>query len=255
MFQNLRRAASVCALLAALPSACLFAADKATEKNDDGFEVLFDGETLKGWDGNPKLWSVVDGVIHGETSDDAPIETNEFLIWDGTASDLHLIVEFRVADRGVGNSGVQYRSKRFEDAGKWVAGGYQADIERTNQYMGIGYEERGRGILAMRGEEVVLSEKPDGFKKEVVGSVGDAQEIVEGVKAGEWQTLEIIAKGNRLEHKLNGRTTAVVTDNDTRHAAKDGLIALQLHSGPSMAIDFRNIRLKKLSADDTIPAE
>lgn len=235
---------------------CLFAVPtNADEKNGDGFEVLFDGETLNGWDGNPMLWSVVDGVIHGETSDDTPIQTNEFLIWDGNAADFHLVLEFRVADRGIGNSGVQYRSKRLEDVGRWVAGGYQADIERTNKYMGIAYEERGRGILAMRGEDVELSESPKSFEKKVVGSLGDPKELVEGVKPGEWQTLEIIARGNRLEHKINGRMTAVVTDNDVPNAAKEGIIALQLHQGPAMQIDFRNIRLKKFPAADAVPAQ
>lgn len=222
------------------------ASDTAADRKD-GFVALFDGKSLKGWDGNPKLWSVADGVIQGKTSDSDPLKQNEFLIWEGTAADFVLRLEFRVADRGVGNSGVQYRSQRFPDAGRWAAGGYQADIERTNQYMGILYEERGRGILALRGEEVILSEAPERFKKQVVGSVGDPAAIVKGVKAGEWQTLEVTAIGNKLEHKINGRTTVRVIDNDAAHAATEGLIALQLHQGPEMQIDFRNIRLKRIS--------
>ncbi|WP_425396031.1 3-keto-disaccharide hydrolase [Aeoliella sp.] len=221
----------------------------SAENAEEGFVSLFDGESLEGWDGNPELWSVVDGVILGKTSDVAPLKRNEFLIWDGEVSDFVLKIEFRIADRGVGNSGVQYRSKRHKDEGRWVMGGYQADIERTNKYMGILYEERGRGILALRGQEVALNRDGDKLEKEVVGSTGDPADLVEDVKAGEWQTMEIVARGNHLEHKLNGRTLVRITDNDDEKMAKKGQLALQLHVGPEMQIEFRNIRLKDESPD------
>ncbi|TWT75700.1 hypothetical protein Pla123a_32100 [Posidoniimonas polymericola] len=229
----------VAALLASSPSGAGAA--------EEGFEPIFDGSTLKSWDGNPKLWRVADGVIVGETSDESPLESNEFLIWSGEADDFVLRLEFRIADRGVGNSGVQYRSKRLEDAGRWVVGGYQADIERTNKYMGILYEEQGRGILALRGEEVLLGGSANGVQRQVVGSVGNAEEIVNDVRAGEWQELEIVAQGNRLEHKINGRTTVLVVDKDESNAANSGILALQLHRGDEMMIEFKNIRLKKIA--------
>ena len=246
----IRFAAAVAVLAVVAASGLTVHNAKCAEPADDedGFESLFDGKSLAGWDGNPGLWSVADGVIRGATSDAAPLQANEFLIWKGKASDFVLRLEFRVADRGIGNSGVQYRSQRIPEAGRWVMGGYQADIERTNKYMGILYEERGRGILAMRGEQVVLDESPDGFKKEVVGSVGDPAEIVRGMQPGEWQTLEIVADGTHLQHKLNGRPSIDVVDNDASHAAKTGLLALQLHAGPEMQIEFKNIRLKRLPA-------
>lgn len=215
---------------------------------EEGFEPLFDGETLSGWDGNPGLWRVADGAIVGETTDSDPIEENEFLIWDGQVDDFVLRLKFRVADHGAGNSGVQYRSQRVEGGGRWAVGGYQADIERTNKHMGILYEERGRGIIAKRGEKVRLVITDDGFKKEVIGSVGDPTEIVEGVKPGEWQELEIVAEGNRLEHKINGRTTALVFDEDKSHSSQSGIVALQVHRGPAMKIEFKEIRLKQLGA-------
>ncbi len=242
---------ATCLVVAALPLLCLAIPARAlsAEAPEEGFVSLFDGESLKGWDGNPELWSVVDGVIRGKTSDDTPLKRNEFLIWDGQASDFVLKLEFRIADRGVGNSGVQYRSKRRSDEGHWVVGGYQADIERTNKYMGILYEERGRGILALRGQEVTLNRDGEKLEKMVVGSTGDAAELVQDVKAGEWQTLKIVARGNHLEHNLNGRTLVRITDNDDEMMAKKGLIALQLHVGPEMQIEFRNIRLKDESPD------
>jgi hypothetical protein len=217
---------------------------------EDGFETLFDGETLKGWDGDPKLWNVVDGVIRGQTHEERPIDANQFLIWDGEVDDFTLRLQFRIADRGIGNSGVQYRSRRQPDAGKWVIRGYQADIERSNKYMGILYEERGRGILALRGEEVVLEPSPNGLAKKVIGSVGDPAEIVRGVRPGEWQDLEITAQGNDLVHKLNGVVAVHVTDQDSDDAAHRGLLALQLHRGPAMQIEFRSIRLKRLTPRD-----
>ncbi|QDU88038.1 hypothetical protein Pla175_14080 [Pirellulimonas nuda] len=220
------------------------------EQDEAGFRPLFDGKTLEGWDGDPALWQASDGVIRSVTTDDAPLEYNQFLIWDGEVGDFVLRLEFRVADRGVGNSGVQYRSKRMPDAGNWVVGGYQADIERTNKHMGILYEERGRGILANRGEKVELTAGPKGVKKQVVGKVGDPAEIVDGVRAGEWQTLEVSAVGNELVHKLNGRTTVRVVDNDAAHAAQRGIVALQVHKGPAMQIEFRNIRLKDIARND-----
>ena len=147
------------------------ASTSATDLTDEaGFESLFDGKTLGGWDGNPDLWSVADGAILGATSDESPIAANEFLIWDGDATNFVLRLQFRIADRGVGNSGIQYRSKRKTNAQGWGVQGYQADIERTNKHMGILYEEGGRGILARRGEQVVVEEAPAGFKKRVVGS-------------------------------------------------------------------------------------
>src|SRR5690606_9289917 len=124
------------------------ATENEAKEKQDGFISLFDGETLKGWDGNPKLWEVEEGAIVGITSDDAPLKHNEFLVWEGEVSDFELRLQFRIADQGAGNSGIQYRAKRFPEVGKWVIGGYQADIDRTNRYMGILYEERGRGILA-----------------------------------------------------------------------------------------------------------
>lgn len=238
------------AVLAAVASLVLATGGPAgAADTEEGFESLFDGETLAGWDGNPELWQVVDGAIRGVTSDDRPIDENQFLIWDGEVEDFVLRLQFRIADRGAGNSGVQYRSARPEGAGKWIVGGYQADIERTNKYMGILYEERGRGIVALRGEDVVLEESADGFEKKVVGSVGDPAEIVADMRPGEWQNLEIVAQGNKLVHILNGAIAVRVVDNDTKHASQRGLLALQLHRGPAMQIEFRSIRLKRLAAD------
>lgn len=221
--------------------------------SEAGFVPLFDGATLKGWDGNPKLWRVDDGAIVGETTDTDPIDPNEFLVWHGEVADFVLRLRFRVADRGVGNSGVQYRSSRLRKKGRWVVGGYQADIERTNKHMGILYEERGRGILAACGQKVRLVPSGKGVSREALDSLGDPAMLLEGVSPGEWQQLDIVARRNRLEHRINGRTTVVVFDEDLDNASRSGVIALQLHRGPAMRVDFKDIRLKHLNEQRPTP--
>jgi hypothetical protein len=224
---------------------------RAEELPEEGFTELFDGETLAGWDGNPKLWKVENGAIVGTTTDEEPLAANEFLILKDDVGDFVLRLQFRVAARGIGNSGIQYRSHAVPEAGKWAASGYQADIDRTNKYMGILYEERGRGILAEIGEKVVIrTGADDKHQKEVVGSLGDPSEITRGVEPGQWVNYEVSAQGNHLVHKVNGRVTVDVTDLDIEHATKRGKLALQLHVGPAMQIEFRRIRIRENAADE-----
>ncbi|MEN1678380.1 MAG: DUF1080 domain-containing protein [Planctomycetota bacterium] len=242
--------AALQAPVAAFMAAVAIANTNVAAANDSGFVSLFDGESLDGWDGNPELWRVEAGAIVGETSDASPIAKNEFLIWEGDAADFVLRLKFRISDRGVGNSGVQYRSKRLAGGQGWAVGGYQADIHAPNIHMGILYEEGGRGIVAKRGSQVRLRRVEGRVVKQVTGSVGDPAEIVAGVSPGEWQEMEIVARGNRLEQKLNGKPTVVVIDDDPEQAAASGLIALQVHRGPAMKVEFKDIRLKTLPADE-----
>ena len=126
----------------------------------------------------------------------------------------------------------------------WVVGGYQADMEAGPTYTGILYEEGlTRGIMAARGEKVVWDK--DG-KKQVVGSLGDAAEIGAAIKKGDWNDYVIIAKGNHLQQFINGKQTVDVVDEDEAKRALSGVLALQLHAGPPMTAQFKNIRLKKL---------
>jgi hypothetical protein len=137
---------------------------------------------------------------------------------------------------------VQYRS-RIVKPSYWVVSGYQADMENGTNYTGILYEEKARGILATRGQKIVIG--ADG-KKQIVGSVGNAAEIEAAVKHGDWNDYIIIAKGNHLVQIVNGRVTVDVTDNDESKAAKSGIIALQIHAGHPMMTQFKNIRIKTL---------
>lgn len=255
---NLRQILLTSGLLFAV-TVCTCEAKTPNEAVGDevAFKEIFDGKTLAGWDGNPELWQVVDGVIVGETHDSSPLKKNEFLIWKGEVKNFRLRLQFKIADQGVGNSGIQYRSEKIAGKNPWRVKGYQADIERTNTHMGILYEEGGRGIIAKRGQKVIVKQQPDANAKakcikEVVGSLGNPDDILSDVKPGEWNTYEIIADGNLLVHKINGHETIRVTDKDTKNARNSGLLALQLHRGAAMQIEFRNLQLSDLDATATI---
>ncbi|HYG34229.1 MAG TPA: DUF1080 domain-containing protein [Clostridia bacterium] len=215
--------------------------------SEAGFQALFNGKDLTGWNGNPKLWSVKDGAITGQTTAENPTKGNTFLIWtNGTFGDFELRCSFKLVPgdaKGFANSGIQYRSRVFDPA-EWAVGGYQGDMEAGQNYTGILYEERlTRGIMAERGEKVVWDKDS---KKQVVGSVGKAADIEAGIKKGDWNEYVIIAKGNHLQHFVNGKQTVDVTDQCEAKRAMSGVIALQLHAGPPMMAQFKNIRIKPL---------
>jgi 3-keto-disaccharide hydrolase len=211
---------------------------------DAGFKQLFNGKDLTGWNGNPKLWSAKDGVIQGQTTKENPTQGNTFLIYtNGEVADFELRFSYKIEG---GNSGVQYRSKVVNPE-KWVVGGYQGDFEAGKRYSGILYDEAGvaggRGIMAERGESVVWGED---CKKQVVGSVGKSDDIQAKIKAEDWNEYVIIARGNQLMHQINGMKTVEVTDNCEAKRLKKGVLALQLHAGPPMTVQFKNIRIKEL---------
>ena len=227
-------------LLLALPSAVPAA--------EDGFEPIFDGKTLEHWDGNREFWRVEDGTITGETTPEKPTKGNTFLIWrGGTPGDFELKLEYKIVG---GNSGIQYRSFEVPDA-KWVIGGYQADIDSGDTFSGALYGERFRGMLCPRGQKTVIQ---DNGKPEVVGSVGDPQKLQDEIRNEEWNEYHATAKGYTFTHKINGVTMAVCTDEDNDKRRAEGLLALQLHQGPPMKVQFRNIRLKKLGSGDATSA-
>lgn len=212
---------------------------------EDEFVSLFNGKDLTGWKGDPELWSVEDGCITGKTRGKSHLEYNKFLIWDGVVSDFEFRCEFRL--EGANNSGVQYRSKHDKTRGDWVVVGYQADIHPNPPFTGMLYDEKGRGIIAKRGQQVVVT--PTGRK--------DANELAGEVKAldlTKWHELTIIAKGNRLIHKVDGMLAVDVTDNQKSQREMEGVIAFQVHRGEAMKAQFRNIRLKK-DEDEEKPAD
>ncbi len=208
---------------------------------------LFNGKDLTGWEGNDKLWSVQDGAITGKTANegDAKIKHNTFLVWKGgTVGDFELTFKYRIEK---GNSGVQYRSKELPAGENGpIISGYQADFEAGKTYSGILYEERARGILAKRGEKTLIKADPADPKKskvEVTGSVGNSDEIQAAIKSEDWNDFKVIAKGGHLQHFINGKQTVDVTD-ETEVGAKTGVLALQIHAGPAMIVQFKDLLLK-----------
>ncbi|MBL9151495.1 MAG: DUF1080 domain-containing protein [Verrucomicrobiales bacterium] len=206
-----------------------------------GQESLFNGKDLTGWKGLPEFWSVQEGTIVGETTAEKPTKGNTFLIWQGgEVADFEITCEVRFKGN---NSGLQYRS-RIVDEANHVLAGYQADLHPAPKYFGMLYGEKlgKRGIIAQRGQRVEVA--ADGTVK-VVGEVGDETEL----KDWEWNKLRVVAVGNRLIHQINGVTTVDITDAHPE-ALKSGVIGLQLHAGPPMRVEFKNIELKKLSGTD-----
>jgi hypothetical protein len=238
-----------------------------------GFKPIFDGKTLAGWDGDPQFWRVENGAITGESTPEKVVKPNTFIVWrGGEPADFELKVEFRI---GGGNTGVQYRSVEMPEVAKWVLKGYQADIDFNNQYTGMLYEERGRAFLAPRGTlgyvgpnqppagqrgtptTVVVDGKPTTvFVQEKpatppgprgqLAALEDGAALQAHIKQNDWNQFHVIARGTVLLHILNGRVMAAFVDDDAANRSMKGLIGLQLHSGPPMKVEFRNIWLKTL---------
>jgi len=237
--------------LLSLVAACAVGQTMLTFAAEEGFKSIFNGNDLTGWDGRPQHWSVEDGAITGRTTKERPAQGNNFLIWtNGTVSDFELRLSYKIVPNntnGFANSGIQYRSKDF---GNFVVGGYQADLEAGQTYSGILYEERMDGILAQRGQKTVVKTVEGKTKVEVVGSLGKSEDIQAKIKDKDWNDYVVIAQGNHLEHFINGVPTVDVIDERTGgKAAKQGLLALQLHAGDPMTVQFKNIRIKTLSAN------
>ena len=214
-----------------------------------GMKSLFNGKDLTGWDGDPRLWSVKDGAIRGETTNENKTKGNTFLILnDQPFGDFDLRLSFRC--NAANNSGIQYRSKHVIDAknteNKWIMQGYQHEIRneiKLPSVAGFIYDERGkRGRVCLVGEKAVW----ENGKKNVTGALLDQVGYEKTFKLNDWNEVVIIAKGNRIQHFLNGVQILDFTDNDPQLALKSGLIGLQLHAGKPMWAEFKDIRIKEL---------
>lgn len=214
-----------------------------TASADDGFTPLFNGKDLSGWDGDPALWKVENGVIAGICSGPESPEHNSFLIWrGGTVKDFELRTTIRVI--GDNNSGIQYRSRERPDIAPWVISGYQCDVHPAIEHNGMTYEEKGRGIFGLNGTNVLLD--PEGERWKTGG-----QEPVK-VDTAEWNEYTVIARGNHLIHQVNGKTTSEMIDHHEGRAL-EGLVAIQLHRGNANRVEIKEIRLKVLEEAEIIP--
>ena len=201
-----------------------------------GFDAIFDGKTLKGWDGDPTFWRAENGTLIGESTPEKQVKVNTFLIYrGGQPKDFELKLEYKMNST---NSGVQYRSVELPEVGKWVLKGYQADIDFDNRFTGHLYEERGRGFMAMRGQVTQIA--PDG-KKRITANLRSGDDLKALIKTNDWNQVHIIARGNVLTHIFNGHLMAQAVDDDAAGRAMSGLLGFQMHVGPPMKLELRNI--------------
>lgn len=214
-------------------------ADDSPSPPSASAEKLFNGTDLSGWKGLESLWNVRDGVIVGETSEKAPIQANTFLIWQGgELGDFEFRCQVRVKGN---NSGVQYRSE-LVDADQLALAGYQADLHPKSNYMGMMYGEKtGRGIIATGGQRVSIGADSQTKVTAQIQPLTD-------VSVEQWNELRIVAVGNRMIHQVNGITTVDVLD-EHPDAKASGLLGLQLHKGPAMKAEFRDLELTRLGGD------
>ena len=228
----------------------------AQKKKKDDFVKIFDGKSLKGWEGDANYWKVIDGSIIGEITADKLLKANTFLIWrGGETKDFELKLEYKMTEGG--NSGINYRSEQISEV-PFALKGYQADIDGKNRYTGQNYEERGRTTLAFRGQKTVINGTDDpkanvrdhvsknAWTKVEVKKSMNRDSLQNFIKSGDWNEVHLIVKGNRMQHFVNGILMSDVTDNDPVNRKMTGLLGVQVHVGPPMKVEYRNIRLKQL---------
>ena len=228
----------------------------SAQRKKDRFVSIFDGKTLKGWEGDANYWRVENGSIVGEITPDKLLKNNTFIIYRGKVpTDFELKLEYQITMDG--NSGVNYRSEQITEI-PFALKGYQADIDGKNRYTGQNYEERGRTTLAYRGQKTVINGTDDpnaAMKDHVKNNAWTKVEITKSwnkdslqtfIKGSDWNEVHLVVRGNHLQHYVNGVLMSDVTDEDKVNRKMSGLIGVQVHVGPPMKVQYKNIRLKKL---------
>ncbi|MFM7242621.1 MAG: DUF1080 domain-containing protein [Planctomycetaceae bacterium] len=231
-----------CPIVSAAPPAAVSEAPPAA-----AWQTLFNGSDLEGWDGDPRLWSVRDGVIHGETTPEAKAEGNTFLIRKGlTLKNFELKLRYRC--NAANNSGIQYRSRHITEGNPknaWVVRGYQHELRNEStmpNVAGFIYDEGGkRGRICLVGER---AEWVDGTKK-VTGELIDAPAFAKLFRLNDWNEVRIVVQGDRIRHFMNGTETLDFTD-APELALREGVLALQLHAGAPMWVEFKDIAVRDL---------
>ena len=230
-----------------------------SSQDEKGYVKIFDEKTLDNWEGDPTYWRVEDGNLVGEITPQTLLKTNSFIMWKGgEPANFELKGEVNITEKG--NSGINYRSVKLTDV-PYALKGYQADIDGANQYTGQNYEERGRTTLAYRGQitninSQSVSMKPDEVRAKVknnawsdlkvTGSLGSSDSLKAKIKNQDWNSFHLIIKGNRLQHFINGILMSDVIDNDVVNGKSKGILGVQVHVGPPMKVQYRNLRLKQL---------
>ena len=233
---------SALGVVAAVVATVLVSVSRAESGGVVRAESLFNGRDMTGWVGEAGFWRAENGSLVGERRVEGSPST--YIYYDGPGAsmkDFTLTLEMRM---NASNTGVQYRSRLVDN---YALAGYQFDFDFANQHTGGLYEQNGRGITARRGQRVILEQ--DSLRNAVINqgpAIGDHAAMAAHIKPGDWNAIEITARGNQITHKINGVTTVEVTDNDNRRRANSGILGLQLHGGPAMKVEVRNIMLTRL---------
>jgi len=224
-------------LLAAICTFAITSLAFADEPADEaGFVSMFNGKDLTGWEGKPGGWWVEDGAITSQSTKENPCVKHHYLVWS-VDEPADFILRFRYKIAG-GNSGLQFRSERRPNFDTW---GYQADLEAGPQWTGCLFQHS-RGGVVMRGKRAVISE--DGMRKEE--DLAPAEELQKKVKPDDWNDYEITARGSKIALAINGELMCEVDDRDAKLACKKGIIAVQMHPGPPMKVQFKDLRIQVL---------
>jgi len=222
-----------------LSLSCESASSDKPLPNSAVFIDIFDGKTFNGWKADTSVWHIENGCFVGEVTPSKQIQTNSFLIYTKSqAGDFEFKAQFKISNGG--NSGVNYRSEELTDI-PYALKGYQADIDGENVYTGQNYEERGRGFLAMRGQNAVINNSTDPF---IIKSIGNSDSLKSKIIVDDWNEIHLIVKGNNMKHYINGILMSETTDNDASNSKSSGLIGLQVHVSKEMKVAYKNIQLK-----------
>ena len=257
MKHSLKLSAGVC-MLCILALYGIVPACSASRKSADpqkGFVRIFDGKTLQGWEGDLTYWKAENGSLVGEITPATLLKRNQFMVWKGgPVKDFELTLEYRITAGG--NSGINYRSEELKDM-PYALKGYQADIDGANRYTGQNYEERARTTLGYRGQIATVKEqnapgplqdhiKSNAWTETVVtGSLGSSDSLKTLIRSEDWNKVHLVVKGNRMQHYINDVLMSDVTDNDKINGKSSGLLGVQVHVGPPMKVEFRNIQLRQ----------
>ncbi len=229
-----------------------FKAQPLPAASAQGFTNIFDGKKLESWSNpNMRFWFLEDGEITGRSTVEEPATENQYLVWQGgEIGDFELKLKFRISGDGRANSGIQFRS-RFSEEGTHATG-YQADIALDPQWLGCLYDEgTGRRLLAGRGEKTVIDEYGN---RETV-KFADRDKLFKILRPADWNVYHIIARGNHIQAIINGQLMSEVIDTERGNSHPTGGLALQLHSGLSTEVKFRDIFLRDFSSSAGNQAE
>ena len=205
-----------------------------------GFQPIFDGKSFAGWKAaDMSFWTIEDGALTAKITKEHPLPANLYLIWQGGAlADFELKLKSRFFGSPKLNSGFQFRSTELANHDIL---GYQMDNNLDTPWLVRLYEEHGRHTLAWRGEQTAIDEQGQLTKEPIADAQGPA-----AFKLEDWCEYHLTCVGRKLMLEVNGKLMAEVTDNDPLHFAAQGILALQLHTGPPTVAQFKDIQLKIL---------